>query len=209
MRKLAKFFFPGILLIGFLITLKSFDYYQPDFSSGYLLDKKEAFAGIFKWGLYGHIATAPLLLLISSLLLFFPLEKRLPALHRCLGTIYVVFVLAVSAPSALVLSFYAFGGLSGKISFGLLSLLWWFFTCLAYKQACKKDFKSHQVNMSRSFLLVLSAVNLRLFTFIFSHFLEWSGPEMYSWASWLSWLPFLLIYELKQKGFFLKPAIVA
>ena len=47
----------------------------------------------------------------------------------------------------------------------------------------------------RSFILILSAVNLRILSFLFIYFLDWSGPLMYTWISWLSWLPFLMLYE--------------
>lgn len=195
MRRLVRIFFLLILLVGTLITFKSFDYYQPDFSTGYLLDKEEVFNGIFSYGLYGHIISAPLLLLISTALLFFRLEVRFPAIHRGLGVLYVLLVLAVSAPSGFILSFYAFGGWTAKGGFILLSLLWWWFTYRAYQQAVKKDFSGHRQNMMRSFILVLSAVNLRILSFLFIYFLNWSGPAMYTWVSWLSWIPFLMLYE--------------
>ncbi|WMJ75530.1 hypothetical protein RCC89_20555 [Cytophagaceae bacterium ABcell3] len=51
--------------IGILIFLKSLDYYSPDFTRGYLLGKKEIFDGLFKYGLYAHIITAPFVLFIG------------------------------------------------------------------------------------------------------------------------------------------------
>jgi hypothetical protein len=104
-------------------------------------------------------------------------------------------VLAIAAPSGFILSFYAFGGWIAKGDFVLLSLLWWWFTYRAYRQVVKKDFSRHRIRMIRSFILILSAVNLRILSFLFVYFLEWSGPIMYTLASWLSWLPFLLLYE--------------
>ena len=199
MRRLVRIFFPIILLVGILITFKSFDYYPPDFSKGYLLDKEEVFKGIFSYGLYGHITTAPLLLLISTALLFFRLETNFPALHRGLGVMYVLLVLAVSAPGGFILSFYAFGGWIAKGGFFLLSLLWAWFTYRAYRQAVKKDFSKHRINMMRSFILILSAVSLRILSFLFIYFLDWSGPVMYTWISWLSWLPFLMLYEWRRQ----------
>lgn len=49
--------------------------------------------------------------------------------------------------------------------------------------------------MTRAYVLTLSAVFLRLWSFICVHYLDWYGDSMYIFIAWASWLPFLAIYE--------------
>lgn len=188
-----------VSLIGILIFHKSLEYYNPDFSRGYLSDKEAVFDGIFKVGLYAHIISVLPALLIGTLLIFFRLERKNRKLHRILGKIYVILVLFLASPGGLILAFYAIGGFWGEFAFISLSLLWWLFTFLAYQSARNGKIQLHKNWMQKSYILCLSAVNLRIFLFIAHHFLDLHGSEIYVIVSWLSWLPFLVIHQLIWK----------
>lgn|SRR6478735_8000334 len=197
MKKLGTYLILFLILFtGILIWIKSLSYYQPNFSKGYLSDKQLIFDGIFKYGLYAHIITAPLILFIGSAQIFFRYEFSKRNLHRILGSVYTYGVLLVSAPGALVISFYAFGGWYGKSNFILLSVLWAYFTFKGWSAARSSDLESHRNFMIRSYVLTVSAIWLRLLLFIFVHYFHWTGPTAYIWTAWLSWLPFLLLTEL-------------
>lgn len=193
-----------ISLIGILIFHKSLEYYNPDFSRGYLSDKQLVFDGIFKFGLYAHIVSVLPALLIGSLLIFFRLERNNRKLHKLLGKIYVILVLFLASPGGLVLAFYAIGGFWGKLSFVLLSLLWFLFTFLAYQSAHNSKIQQHKNWMQKSYLLCISAVSLRILLFIFHHVFHLYRTETYVICAWLSWLPFLVgheIYRIATKDF--------
>ena len=65
----------------------------------------------FRAGFYVHITTS-LLVLVAGLLQFLPvLARRGPGLHRRLGKFYIIGVLALAAPSGLILARFANGGL--------------------------------------------------------------------------------------------------
>lgn len=197
MRLLVKVILAAIVFFtGILIVLKSLEYYSPDFSSGYLSDKRELFDGIFKYGLYAHISTVPVILLVGSFQVFFRYEQKWKALHKTLGKIYVYLILGVSAPGALIISFYAFGGWTAKTSFLLLTILWGWFTFRGFVSAKRREVPAHKNFMIRSYVLTLSAIFLRMISFIFIHYFQFYGTLAYSLAAWLCWLPFLIITEL-------------
>ena len=185
-----------LLTTGLLIVIKSFDYYDPDFGKGYLSDKKEVFEGIFKYGLYAHILSVPFIFLIGTAQIFLRYEFTKGRLHAALGKVYVYLILFVSAPGAFVLSFYAFGGMLSKASFLTLTILWAWFTFQGFAKGRRKEFGSHQQFMIRSYVLTLSAINLRIISFIFIHFFDFRGALAYTIVAWLSWLPFLILTEL-------------
>jgi uncharacterized membrane protein len=184
-----------LLIIGGLIFIKSIEYYDPHFNNGYLLDKAEIFDGIFKYGLYAHIGTVPLILLTGSAQAFFRYEFTNRRLHKTLGKIYGYLILFISAPGAFIISFYAFGGWWGKSSFLLLTTLWMWFTYCGLRNGENKDIARHKSFMIRSYVLTLSAILLRILSFIFIHVFDFYGPIAYTLAAWMSWVPPLLITE--------------
>ena len=65
---------------------------------------------------------------------------------------------------------YANGGMAGKAAFILLNVLWFAFTCKAFLCVLKKDFTGHKDYMIRSYALTFSAITLRTWKIVFSHF---------------------------------------
>lgn len=184
-----------VLLIGAMIFNKSLDYYQPDFSHGFLLGKREAFEGVFKYGLYAHIIAAPLALLIGTFQVMFRYERRWAKAHRWLGIVYALLILCMAAPGGFIMSFYAMGGPLGTLGFAMLSALWFGFTWQAWQLARTGQYAQHRCYMLRSYVLTLSAISLRLLSFAFIHYGNYSGEESYLLVSWLSWVPQLLLLE--------------
>lgn len=184
-----------ILLIGAMIFHKSLDYYQPDFSKGYLMDKEQAFQGIFKYGLYAHIIAAPLALFVGTFQIMFRYERRWAKAHRWLGIAYALLILCMAAPGGFIMSFYAMGGPIGTLGFALLSCLWFGFTLQAWRLARAGQYAQHRRYMLRSYVLTLSAVSLRLLAFGFIHYGHYTSEDAYLLISWLSWLPQLLVLE--------------
>lgn len=184
-----------ILFTGLFIFIKSADYYYPDFSRGYLSDKKNVFDGLFHYAFYAHIVSAPVALFIGTYQAWVRPVKPNTSIHILLGKIYTALVLFLAAPGGLVLSFYALGGLSGKISFFLLSIFWLVFTWSGYVLARKREIAQHQRYMIRSYVLLLSAIILRLLLFFCSHYFDLTGEKTYGIVAWLSWVPTLIIAE--------------
>jgi uncharacterized membrane protein len=199
MRLAKAFYFLIALITGLLIVFKSLDYFNPDFSQGFLLDKE----GIFSWyrfGLYAHIIGAPMAL-FTGLYQFAFTRSRL---HPFSGKIYIASTVFLAAPGGLIMAIYAIGGIVSSINFIILSLLWFVFTLKAYRQIRLGIVLKHQQFMTRSFILANSAVVIRLLSFVNNHYQLTDVTTGYIIIVWLSWLPGLLCYELalrpKQKN---------
>lgn len=187
--KYAYFIFSILLVLG--ISLKSIGFLDPDFEQNSFLASKEHFFDFYKWPLYAHIFSASLAITLGMV----QFSTKLGTWHKYLGMGYVLSVMFIASPSALIMSFTARGGISGSLSFALLSILWFYFTLQAYKHARKKAFTRHKAFMIRSFVLANSAILLRLLGFLNIQFSHWDIQTAYPWFSWMSWLPSLLIYE--------------
>jgi len=182
--------------IACLILYSSLRYLNPNYANGYLAGNKLPYLSVFRIGLIVHLFVAPLLILSSSILLFFKLETKKPKTHRLIGrwTIYLgVFFLI---PSGLILSYYAIGGTKGQILFFTLTIFTLFALFRALFEAKNKNFNSHRKWVIRLYILLTSAIWLRLNMFFGSYFLGLSGVEFYLLAALFSWVPQLFIVEL-------------
>jgi len=184
----------AVLITGMIIHLV-FSYFPPNFAEGFLKGKQALFQGIYAPAFYLHVIGAPLAILIGTLQALGKYHTRWPLLHQRLGRAYVGTILFAAGPGGLVMAFYANGGIWGKASFLLLSILWLLTTALGYVIVLKRNFASHRNWMYRSYVLASSAIWLRIGMFI-SNSMGYVGSEAYAVVSWLSWLPFLLILEL-------------
>jgi hypothetical protein len=151
----------------------------------------------WKYSFYIHVFFSPVVI-ISGLFQFNRwLITNRPKIHRILGYVYITTVLLISAPSALVMSFYANGGRVAQISFVTLTLCWILFTWIAFQRAKKGNYTSHVQWMLRSYALTLSAVTLRFYAYLFDFFNVNIPPrETYILISYLSWIPNLLFVQL-------------
>lgn len=185
-----------VLFVGFLILNPFPRYLPPDFQHGFLRHKQDFFySGGYFVGFYAHIYSSPLALLCGALQLSRSLRERLPRLHRMLGRLYVVLVLCCVAPGGAILSTRAFGGWSTMLCFAMISVLTWAFTLLAWRRARSRQYAEHGRWMCRSYLLLCSAIALRLIHILLRP-LDLEPTVVYQWSAWLSWVPSLAIFEL-------------
>lgn len=196
----------SLLKVGFVLFVLghavaifsvSVKYYSLNFSQGFLLGKESLFNDtIYPYGFFGHIATAPFIMVLGLFQFSQQLRVKFPKWHRISGKIYVGLIVFISAPSALIMAYYAKGGWMVQVAFILLSILWWVFTLLAYRNAVKGKFKQHQKNMMRSYVLTLSAIFLRLYFFVLLNLFDVESNTAYTIASWIGWLPHWILLEL-------------
>jgi uncharacterized membrane protein len=186
-----------LLFFSWLMLKITLPYFSFEYDVAFLLTKQRVLhKAIWRWAFYTHISTS-LIVLLLGIFQFIPvLLKAAPKLHRLMGKIYVLLVLCVSAPSGFIMALYANGGLWAKISFSLISLLWFFFTLQAYLKIKKQQVQSHTAFMIRSYALTLSAITLRTYVVILPHFFILHSSEMYALISWLSWVPNLILAEI-------------
>lgn len=94
------------------------------------------------------------------------------------------------------MSFYANGGLSSRVAFVMLSVLWVTFTALAVYKAMKREFTAHRYFMIRSYALTLSAISLRAWKVVLAEFTDIRPMDRYRIIAWLGWGLNLLIAEI-------------
>lgn len=180
------------------------DYFPPNFDSLFLEGREKTFHGLYRAAFYLHIVAAPFVLLGGLVLLNDSFRIRHANWHRWLGRTQAVLLLAIVLPSSAVMSLHAFGGWPAGLSFLLLSTATAACVVLGVVHARCRRFDSHRRWMARSFILICSAVVLRLISGA-AGLVGTSTPEVaYIVAAWCSWLLPLTAYELVDR-----PAISA
>lgn len=195
----------GALVAAFagLMATKVWPYLTFEPGIHFLTTKSEATNadGLFRVGFYVHI-TSSLWVLGAGLAQFFPRWFRGRArLHRTLGKLYVASILALAAPSGLILAAYANGGLVAKVGFTLQCVVWWLSTWQAYRLARQRRWEEHTAWMMRSFAVTLAALSLRSESYLLYYLFGTKPIETYLTVTWLSWTGNLVLAEvLVQAG---------
>lgn len=145
------------------------------------------------WGIYPHALFGSLALGLGALQFNRWILLRRRALHRALGTIYVVSSALVGL-AGLYMSFYSFGGVVTHLGFATLAVLLLATTARAYAAARARAIAIHRQWMLRSYALVFAAVTLRIeLPLLIMAFGEFTPA--YQVVSWLSWVPNILWAE--------------
>ena len=197
-----------ILLFCFLLMMLEITLYYTDFNmnAGFLRIKQWTFREYP--GTLGHIwitsffihALTSIFALIAG---FTQFQKRFIKnnWHRYFGFFYIIVVLFLSAPTGLIMSFFANGGISSIAGFFILSCLWIFTTSKAYLKAKNKDYSTHAKWMFRSYALCLSAITLRAYKYAYVNWIDpdmdFLGPmDLYRVIAWMGWVPNLIVAEI-------------
>lgn len=147
------------------------------------------------WDVPLHFFGAGLALLLAPLQIAAAIRRRLPALHRTAGWLYVAAIL-VGGGSGFSLAFHAQGGAASGVGFALLALLWIAVTMRGVLFAVSGDIARHRRWMYRSVALTFAAVTLRLMLATGPGLLGLPFLPVYITAAWASWLVNLAACEL-------------
>ena len=164
----------------------------------HFLKLKQVYLPITIWRVcfYIHVFSSVLALAAGLTQFSGHIQRKYKKVHRTIGKIYVIVVLLVNFPTALVLAYYANGLLPTKIAFTLLDCLWFFFTFRAYTAIRKKKIIEHKEFMIRSFALTFSAITLRTWNIVLSE--TFPGTDqltLYMIDAWMGFVPNLLVAE--------------
>ena len=194
----------GLTYAAYLLLLLSVPYLALKPNVEFLLTKQLIYhVKLWRISFYVHVFSS-VTLVVAGLFQFSKyLLRKQTMIHRVSGFIYLITVLLISGPAALVMSFYANGGIPAQTSFILLSGTWLFCTFTAWRFLRNKEYERHGNWMLRSYALTLSAVTLRLYAYLFDVWKVDLNPiDTYILLAWMSWIPNLLIAELLiRKGF--------
>lgn len=172
------------------------DYFPPHFQSLFLEGRESTFLGLYRLAFYLHIFCGPVVLFLGLVLMNETIRRRWPIWHRYLGRTQAFLVLLILVPTSLVMAFQTFGGWAAGGSFVVLSIATGFATIQGVLFARRRQFPQHRCWMERSYVLICSAVVLRLI----SGMAEWVGVSHAEWAyaiaSWASWILPLMALEI-------------
>ncbi len=184
--RLVKFLLALLICKVVLLTAFSYrDYFPPDFRSDFLRGRESHFFGLYSFAFYAHILSGPISLAMGLLLINQRFLRKFPLWHRWIGKSQLVCVVLGVVPSGLWMSWYAMGGAVAAAGFAMLAILTGATALLGWRAVMRREFVQHQRWMSRCFLLLCSAVVLRMIGGLVEvlHL-----PDCYAVAAWLSWL---------------------
>ncbi|MCI0683862.1 MAG: DUF2306 domain-containing protein [Gemmataceae bacterium] len=190
-----------VLILRVLVTILANypDYFPPDFDSLFLQGREATFTGAYPPAFYVHIFTGPLVLLNGLILLSDRVRRRHGRWHRVLGRVQVGVLLLFVLPSSVVMSRHAFGGWPAGLSFLLLSAATAGCALAGVVHARRGRYDRHRRWMIRCYVLICSAVALRLFSGAAGLFGVSSPEDAYIVAAWTSWLLPLAGLEIVQR----------
>jgi len=170
-------------------------YFPPNFRSDFLLGRNAYFFGPYQWAFYVHIISGPFSLFAGLALINDSFRRRFPAWHRRLGRVQIACVLLLVAPSGLGMARYAATGAVAAIGFATLAIVTAICVVMGWRAAIQRRFEQHRRWMMRGFVLLCSAVVLRVIGGLSDVLgVEWSYP----YAAWVSWLLPLFVLESLQ-----------
>ena len=175
------------------------DYFPPNFDSLFLQGREATFSGAYQPAFYVHIFSGPVVLFNGLILLSDSVRRRHGGVHRFLGRVQVSVLLLLVLPSSVVMSRHAFGGWPAGLSFVLLSVATAGCAIVGVVHARRRRFDRHRRWMLRSYVLICSAVALRLISGA-AGLIGVPSPEgAYIVAAWSSWVVPLVAYEIMER----------
>jgi len=190
-------FLAGLLILKVTVSvmLGYRDYFPPNFQSDFLRGRQSYFFGTYQWAFYTHIASGPVSLILGLFLISEQFRMRFPKWHRSLGKTQTLLVLFLLTPSGLWMAFHAETGAVAAIGFSLLAIVTGMCALFGWQSALKRRFAEHRRWMWRCFLLLCSAVVIRLIGGL-ATVTDVGAAWSYPLAAWASWLAPLAAFEL-------------
>jgi uncharacterized membrane protein YozB (DUF420 family) len=184
-----------ILKVTFSVVLGYRNYFPPNFDADFLSGRQSYFAGPYQWAFYAHIVSGPVSLILGLILIGDSFRKRFPKWHRSLGKVQAGLVLLLLAPSGLWMSRDAQTGTVAGIGFALLAIATGLCVLFGWRSAVKRRFAEHRRWMLRCFLLLCSAVIVRIIGGL-ATVAALGDSWIYPLTAWASWLVPLTAFEL-------------
>lgn len=186
----------ALAFFGWLMLRITLEYW-PIRSDAAFLQIKQQYLGIRHWEIafWIHVFTS-MPALLAGFTQFAPrLLLSFPKVHRLMGRVYVFTVCFVTGPASLVMAFYANGGITSRIAFVILAVLWLFTTAMGWRLAVQRDWRKHREWMIRSYALTLSAITLRVWKYLIVFAFEPPPMDVYRLVAWLGFVPNVLFAE--------------
>jgi hypothetical protein len=189
----------GVLILKVTASVISnyHNYLPPNFASDFLRGRERYFFGAYQWALYTHMMSGPVSLILGLILIGERSRARFPKWHRYLGRLQVACVLLLVTPSGLGMAYYARAGPIAAVGLTALAIATALCVSRGAWSAVTRRFVAHRLWMWRCYLLLCSAVVLRLFGGL-ATVMGVTAPWVDPLATWMSWLMPLTAFELRE-----------
>jgi hypothetical protein len=188
-----------IIRVTVAVLLNYRDYLPPNFESDFLQDREGYFWKGYHWAFYMHLVSGPLSLILGMILISDRFRMRFPKWHRYLGRIQAFNVLFLVAPSGLLMAYYAMTGPIAAMGFAVLAIATAVCVAMGWRTAVQRRFVQHRLWMQRCFVLLCSAVVVRVIGGLLT-VIDYGPAWTYQAAAWGSWVVPLLVFELTQSS---------
>ncbi|MEX2174474.1 MAG: DUF2306 domain-containing protein [Pirellulaceae bacterium] len=190
----------AVLLIGKVtlsVVIGYREYLPPNFESDFLLGREPYFWGAYGWAFYLHLVAGPASLVLGTILVSNRFRRMAPVWHRRLGRVQAACVLLLLVPSGLWMAWYAATGAVAAAGLGSLAIATAGCILLGVKAAVGRRFADHERWMWRTYLLLCSAVVIRLIGGL-ATVTGLDALWLYPFSTWASWLLPLVVFEALQ-----------
>lgn len=183
-------FFSALMLE---ITLQ----YIPIRTDAAFLQIKQEYIDFIPWRIafFVHVFSSLLVLIAGFTQFSNYLLTHYKKWHRIIGKIYVIDVLFITGPASFIMALLANGGISSRIAFTVLAILWMATTAKAWRSAMARQFTAHKEWMMRSYALTLSAISLRAWKWLLIAIFHLRPLDTYMIVAWMGFVPNLLLAE--------------
>jgi hypothetical protein len=173
------------------------NYFPPNFTSDFLRGRENQFPGVYEWAFYTHILSGPVTLILGLILIAERSRAGYPRWHRYLGRLQVACVLLLVTPSGLYMARFAAAGPVGSAALATLAIATATCASLGAWSAVRRRFADHRRWMWRCYLLLCSAIVLRLIGGL-ATVTGMTAPWVDPLATWMCWLVPLSAFELRE-----------
>jgi hypothetical protein len=173
------------------------NYFPPNFASDFLRGREPYFRGVYEWAFYTHIMSGPVSLILGLILIAERSRARFPKWHQYLGRLQVSCVLLLVTPSGLGMAYFAAAGPIAAAGLAALAIATAICVSLGARSAVTRQFADHRRWMWRCYLLLCSAVVLRLIGGL-ATVTGVTAPWVDPLATWMSWLVPLMAFEFRE-----------
>jgi uncharacterized membrane protein len=197
-KKLIRLIAAVVLLFFFILMLRiTLPYFSMNSDVAFLRIKQQ-YLHITPWKIafYIHVFTALLPLTAGFTQFSSSLLRNQIPIHQWSGRLYVFVILLLAGPSGLIMAFFANGGISSRLAFTILSVLWLYFTYRGWRAIRRKQIALHKNFMIRSYALTLSAITLRAWKWLIVWLLAPPPMDTYRLIAWLGFIPNLIVAEI-------------
>ena len=188
-----------IFLLSALIFYSSLKYIDPNFKGGYLSGRGSSSVELVRVALLLHAFSATSITWLMTPSIFFRTVRSWQRFHVLTGRTSAYMGFFILLPSGIILSYYAMGGTEGKILFLVLTMFSAVCLFFGFRTARLQEFLLHRIWMSRFYILLTSAIWLRIFMFITIFRSGTMDENQYLICALMSWVPQIIVFEIFLK----------